>query len=75
MIALQDDLPGRDTIPLAHGQAEFHGANFETLLVIAGEVDVFDSDICRVGLAALYYKNSKTLFDRGYLLPREARGP
>ena len=53
-----------------NGHNAFHGASFEILVVLAAEVDIFHNGLCRTGLSTLYYPNSKTLFDRGYILPR-----
>ena len=53
-----------------NGHEAFHGADYKLLHIIAGEVDIYDKGLCRVGIAALYYPARKTLFENGYLLPR-----
>jgi hypothetical protein len=63
------DQEPRTTFPLWVGHNEFHGHDFQLLNIIGGELDITSNDLCRVGVAARYHEDSRTVYDQGLFLP------
>jgi hypothetical protein len=64
-------LDGLPVLQTSDVQPSFVGVGYQVLTILGFEVEIFaDSGLCRAGLAARYYQNSKTLFDQGHVLSR-----
>jgi hypothetical protein len=63
---------GTPVIITSHTLTEgFRGRQYQTLVVLAFEVEIFPrSELCRVGIELAFHPSSKSIFDRGLMLPR-----